>query len=89
MREKRMPYAILGVSLAVAKAAADELGIPLYRYIGGTNAKTLPVPMANILNGGAHSSTLRCGQALSGTLCFSIGTIVFKRHDDVTPQSLD
>lgn len=48
--------AILGVSLAVAKASADELGIPLYRYIGGTNAKTLPVPMANILNGGAHSS---------------------------------
>lgn len=48
--------AILGVSLAVAKAAADELGIHLYRYIGGTNAKTLPVPMANILNGGAHSS---------------------------------
>ena len=48
--------AILGVSLAVAKAAADELGVPLYRYIGGTNAKTLPVPMANILNGGAHSS---------------------------------
>ena len=48
--------AILGVSLAVAKAAADELGIPLYRYIGGTNSKTLPVPMANILNGGAHSS---------------------------------
>lgn len=48
--------AILGVSLAVAKAASDELGIPLYRYIGGTNAKTLPVPMANILNGGAHSS---------------------------------
>lgn len=48
--------AILGVSLAVAKAAADELGIPLYRYIGGTNTKTLPVPMANILNGGAHSS---------------------------------
>ena len=48
--------AILGVSLAVAKAAAEELGMPLYRYIGGTNAKTLPVPMANILNGGAHSS---------------------------------
>lgn len=47
--------AILGVSLAVSKAAADELGMPLYRYIGGTNAKTLPVPMANILNGGAHS----------------------------------
>lgn len=48
--------AILGVSLAVSKAAAEELGMPLYRYIGGTNAKTLPVPMANILNGGAHSS---------------------------------
>ena len=48
--------AILGVSLAVAKAAAEELGMPLYRYIGGTNAKTLPVPMDNILNGGAHSS---------------------------------
>ncbi len=48
--------AILGVSLAVAKAVSNELDIPLYRYIGGTNAKTLPVPMANILNGGAHSS---------------------------------
>lgn len=48
--------AILGISLAIAKAAANELEIPLYRYIGGTNAKTLPVPMANILNGGAHSS---------------------------------
>lgn len=48
--------AILGVSLAVSKAAAIELGMPLYRYIGGVNAKILPVPMANILNGGAHSS---------------------------------
>jgi enolase len=47
--------AILGVSLAVAKAAANELGIPLYRYIGGVNAKTLPVPMMNIINGGSHS----------------------------------
>ena len=47
--------AILGVSLAVAKAAAQALDIPLYRYIGGTNAKTLPVPMMNILNGGAHA----------------------------------
>ncbi len=47
--------AILGVSLAVANAAADSLGIPLYRYIGGTNAKRLPVPMMNIINGGAHS----------------------------------
>lgn len=47
--------AILGVSLAVAKAAADSLGMPLYRYIGGANAKTLPVPMMNILNGGQHA----------------------------------
>jgi enolase len=47
--------AILGVSLAVARAAADHLGVPLYRYIGGTNAKTLPVPMMNIINGGSHS----------------------------------
>ncbi len=47
--------AILGVSLAVAKAAAIYLDIPLYRYIGGTNARTLPVPMMNIINGGSHS----------------------------------
>ncbi|MDH7464438.1 phosphopyruvate hydratase [Chitinophagaceae bacterium 26-R-25] len=47
--------AILAVSMAVAKAGAGEAGLPLYRYIGGTNAKTLPVPMMNILNGGAHA----------------------------------
>lgn len=47
--------AILGVSLAVAKAAAAELGLPLYRYIGGVSANTLPVPMMNIINGGSHS----------------------------------
>jgi enolase len=47
--------AILGVSLAVAKAAADEVGLPLYRYLGGVNAKVLPVPMMNILNGGKHA----------------------------------
>ncbi len=47
--------AILGVSLAVAHAAANALGLPLYRYIGGTNAKVLPVPMMNIINGGSHS----------------------------------
>ncbi|MDI9514500.1 MAG: phosphopyruvate hydratase [Clostridiaceae bacterium] len=47
--------AILGVSLAVAKAAADALGIPLYQYIGGTNSKVLPVPMMNIINGGKHA----------------------------------
>jgi enolase len=47
--------AILGVSLAVAKAAAQEAGMPLYRYVGGVNAFTLPVPMMNILNGGSHA----------------------------------
>lgn len=47
--------AILGVSLAVAKAAADALGIPLYNYIGGVNANVLPVPMMNIINGGKHA----------------------------------
>ncbi|MFX0560488.1 phosphopyruvate hydratase [Tepidibacillus infernus] len=47
--------AILGVSLAVARAAADALGVPLYTYLGGFNAKTLPVPMMNILNGGKHA----------------------------------
>lgn len=47
--------AILAISMAAAKAAAQEAGLPLYRYIGGTNAKTLPVPMMNILNGGAHA----------------------------------
>jgi len=47
--------AILGVSLAVAKAAANEAGLPLYRYIGGVNATLLPIPMMNILNGGAHA----------------------------------
>ncbi len=47
--------AILGVSLAVAHAGANYLGMPLYRYIGGTNAKVLPVPMMNIINGGSHS----------------------------------
>ena len=47
--------AILGVSMAVARASADELGLPLYQYIGGVNAKQLPVPMMNILNGGEHA----------------------------------
>jgi enolase len=48
--------AILGVSLAVARAAADEVGLPLYRYLGGVTAKVLPVPMFNILNGGVHAN---------------------------------
>src|SRR5205085_10397709 len=47
--------AILGVSLAVAKAAAASVGLPLYRYLGGTNAKVLPLPMMNVLNGGKHA----------------------------------
>ena len=47
--------ALLGVSMATAHAAAAALGLPLYRYLGGTNAKTLPVPLANVINGGAHS----------------------------------
>ena len=49
--------ALLGVSLAVAHAAADYLGLPLYRYIGGTNARRLPMPMMNIINGGSHSDS--------------------------------
>lgn len=49
--------AILGVSLACAKAAADYLGIPLYRYLGGPNAKKLPVPMMNVINGGKHADS--------------------------------
>ncbi|MCR9266912.1 MAG: enolase, partial [Alphaproteobacteria bacterium] len=47
--------AMLGVSLAVAKAAADVQGVPLYRYVGGMNARTLPTPMMNVINGGAHA----------------------------------
>lgn len=54
-KEKLGANAILGVSLAVARAAANALCLPLYRYIGGTNAKVLPVPMMNILNGGKHA----------------------------------
>ena len=49
--------AILGISLAVAHAAADCYGLPLYRYLGGINAKTLPVPMMNVLNGGSHADS--------------------------------
>ncbi len=54
-KEKLGANAILGVSMAIAKAAANFLDLPLYQYIGGVNAKTLPVPMMNILNGGAHA----------------------------------
>ncbi|HET8930193.1 MAG TPA: phosphopyruvate hydratase [Acidimicrobiales bacterium] len=54
-KERLGANALLGVSLAVAKAAADELELPLFRYVGGTNASVLPVPMMNVLNGGAHA----------------------------------
>lgn len=56
-KERLGANAILGASLAVAKAAADSAGLPLFRYVGGPNAHTLPVPMMNILNGGAHADT--------------------------------
>jgi enolase len=55
IKSKLGANAILGVSLAVAKAAAETLGLSLYQYIGGVNAKKLPVPMMNILNGGKHA----------------------------------
>ncbi|MHA3787275.1 phosphopyruvate hydratase [Flavobacterium hauense] len=77
--------AILGVSLAVAKAAANELGLPLYRYIGGVSANTLPVPMMNIINGGSHSDAPIAFQefmimpvkAKNFTHAMQIGTEVF------------
>ncbi|MEK6576797.1 MAG: phosphopyruvate hydratase, partial [Nitrospirota bacterium] len=79
--------AILGVSLACAKAAAEESGLPLYRYIGGVNAKELPVPMMNIINGGSHANNSLDIQEFmiipAGASSFSdalrIGTEVFHR----------
>ena len=56
-KKKLGANALLGVSMAVAKAAADSAALPLYRYIGGPNAHVLPVPMMNILNGGAHADS--------------------------------
>ncbi len=55
-KSKLRANAILGVSLAVARAAAEEVGLPLYRYLGGVNPRLLPVPMFNILNGGVHAN---------------------------------
>ena len=77
--------AILGVSLAAAKAAANELGLPLYRYIGGVSANTLPVPMMNIINGGSHSDAPIAFQefmiipvkATSFTQAMQMGTEIF------------
>src|SRR4051795_6953734 len=69
--------AILGVSLATAKAAAASHGLPLYRYLGGTNARVLPVPMANIINGGKHADNKIDFQEFMvmpvGAKCFSDG----------------
>lgn len=67
--------AILGVSLAVAKAAADSAGLPLFRYIGGPNAHILPVPMMNIINGGAHADT---GVDVQEFMIAPIGAATFK-----------
>ncbi len=77
--------AILGVSLAVAKAAANELSLPLYRYVGGVSANTLPVPMMNIINGGSHSDAPIAFQefmimpvkATSFTHAMQMGTEIF------------
>jgi enolase len=77
--------AILGVSLATAKAAANELGLPLYRYVGGVSANTLPVPMMNIINGGSHSDAPIAFQefmimpvkATSFTHAMQMGTEIF------------
>ncbi|MBN2105256.1 phosphopyruvate hydratase [bacterium] len=69
--------AILGVSLAVARAAAEYVGLPLYRYVGGVNSKVLPVPMMNIINGGAHSDAPIAFQEFMirpiGANCFAEG----------------
>lgn len=76
-KEKLGANAILSVSLAVCKAAANSLGISLYRYIGGTNAHRLPVPMMNIINGGRHASNSICCQEFMimpvGAQCYSEG----------------
>jgi enolase len=77
--------AILGVSLAAAKAAANEVGLPLYRYVGGVSANTLPVPMMNIINGGSHSDAPIAFQefmimpvkATSFTHAMQMGTEIF------------
>ena len=64
--------AILGVSLAVARAAADGLGLPLYRYVGGVNGKVLPVPMMNVINGGACVIIMTQGRTPYNTRALAI-----------------
>ncbi len=86
--------AILGVSLAAAKAAANELGLPLYRYVGGVNANTLPVPMMNIINGGSHSDATIAFQefmimpikAKNFTEAMQMGTEIFHHLKSVLHQ---
>ncbi len=68
--------AILGVSMAVSKAAAAALGIPLYRYLGGTSARTLPLPMMNILNGGKHADS---GVDLQEFMVMPVGAETFSQ----------
>ena len=87
--------AILGVSLACARAAADYLGVPLYRYIGGVNAKQLPLPMMNILNGGAHADwcidfqeiMILCAGAPSFHEALRMGAEVFHNLKKVLKQN--
>ena len=76
-KEKLGANAMLGVSLAVAKAAANALCLPLYRYIGGTNARVLPVPMMNILNGGKHADN---NMDIQEFMIVPIGADTFPRH---------
>lgn len=84
--------AILGVSLAAAEAAANELGLPLYRYVGGVSANTLPLPMMNIINGGSHSDAPIAFQefmimpvkATSFTHALQMGTEIFHNLKSIT-----
>ena len=90
-KEKLGANAVLGVSLAVARAAADEQSLPLYRYLGGVNAKTMPIPMMNILNGARHSDAQLAFQEFMiyphGFSCFSdalrAGVEVFQSLKDL------
>ena len=75
--------AILGVSLAVARAAADELAVPLYRYVGGVNAHVLPVPMMNVLNGGEHADN---NVDIQEFMIMPVGAASFPRHCAGAPR---
>ena len=75
--------AILGASLAVARAAADAVGLPLYQYLGGVNAHVLPVPMMNILNGGKHADN---NVDLQEFMCMPVGAPSFARRCAWAPR---